>query len=123
MSRNERSFRDRATSGEALVGTFLNTGSPLSAEISSFAGFDWVVLDWNTAQGLRPTCCLSFTPSPRPLLRASCGLRRLPGSASEERSTWAHPGLMVPRVETIEQAREAVSLLRYPPGWDSGALH
>ena len=32
-------------SREALIGTFLGIGSPISAEIAGKAGFDWVLID------------------------------------------------------------------------------
>ena len=38
-------FRERLLAGELLVGCFLNTASPVAAEICAGAGFDWLLFD------------------------------------------------------------------------------
>src|SRR5438552_188479 len=44
-------FRGRLQSGAVLVGSFVNLGSPLTAEIMGIAGFDWLVLDLEHGAG------------------------------------------------------------------------
>ena len=48
---NSLSFRERVLSGEWLAGTFLNLGSPLTAEIAGRSGFDWLMLDFEHGPG------------------------------------------------------------------------
>ena len=98
-----------------MVGTFLNTGSALATEISSFAGFDWVVLDLEHGSGTEAdllsqlhTLTQTATAS---IVRVESSARLRIGRALDLGAS----GVMVPRVETIEQAREVVSFLRYPP--------
>ena len=44
-------LRARVLSGETLFGLFLDLGSPLSAEICSRAGYDWLVIDLEHGAG------------------------------------------------------------------------
>jgi 4-hydroxy-2-oxoheptanedioate aldolase len=44
-------FRRRLLDGETVLGTFVNLGSSLTAEIMAIAGFDWVVLDLEHGAG------------------------------------------------------------------------
>ena len=45
------STTERVRAGDALVGTFLNLGSPLAAEVCALAGFDFVVVDLEHGAG------------------------------------------------------------------------
>ena len=45
------SFRRRLLGRELLIGSFLNLGSPLAAEIVASAGFDWVLIDLEHGHG------------------------------------------------------------------------
>lgn len=120
ISRIEASFRHRVASGEALVGTFLNTGSPIAAEISSLAGFDWVVLDLEHGSGtetdlLSQLHALKQTATAS-IVRVESSARLRIGRALDLGAS----GVMVPGVETIEQARDGVGFLRYPPAGTRG---
>ena len=46
-----RVFRERVLAGEPLVGTFVNLGSSVSAEICALAGFDWLLIDLEHGSG------------------------------------------------------------------------
>ena len=52
---------ERIRAGETLLGTFLDLGSPLAAEIAAGAGFDWLVIDLEHGAGDREA-----TPGPAP---------------------------------------------------------
>ena len=45
------SFRQRVLAGDQLLGTFLNLGSSLTAEIVALAGFDWALVDTEHGPG------------------------------------------------------------------------
>ena len=45
------SFRARLLAGEFLAGSWLNLGSPLTAEMAGLSGFDWVMLDHEHGPG------------------------------------------------------------------------
>ena len=108
-------IRERALKRELLGGTFLNLGSSLTAEIAGNAGFDWVLVDLEHGAGDRSELLLQLqaiesTPAV-PLVRIPTNdpvifKRVLDLGAS---------GIMVPYVQTADEARKAVAAMRYPP--------
>jgi 2-dehydro-3-deoxyglucarate aldolase/4-hydroxy-2-oxoheptanedioate aldolase len=110
-----RSFRARVLEGDPLVGTFLNLGSAVTAEICARAGFDWVLIDLEHGSGsqadllgqLQAVAATGCAPLVRVELTARTPVSRAldPGAA----------GIMFPRIESAAGAREAVGFLRFPP--------
>ncbi len=112
---NELAIRKRALHGDKLLGTFLNTGSAILAEMAGRSGFDWALLDMEHGSGswgmlthqLMALEGSNTAPIVRiPSIQADYFKRAL--------DLGAH-GLMVPNVNTVEEARSAVSFSRYPP--------
>lgn len=108
-------FRNRVLAGEWLAGTWLNLGSPLTAEMAGLAGFDWVLLDHEHGPGSDTTIlhqlqAVSATPA--------AGLVRIAGNEAPRfkrvLDAGAH-GVMVPYISTAAEAQAAVASLRYPP--------
>ncbi len=108
-------FRDRLQHGELLVGTFLNTGSPVAAEICAGAGFDWVLIDLEhgsaTEADVLPVLQAVAASGVTPLVRVAANERPRFTKALD----FGAEGVMVPRVDGAEEARRAVSHLRYGP--------
>ena len=108
-------FRQRVLAREYVVGTFLNLGSPVTVEIAGLAGFDWVLLDHEHGPGGEDTMlhqlqAAAATPT-FPIVRIAINetarfKRALDMGAS---------GVMVPYVNTADEARAAVQAMRYPP--------
>jgi 4-hydroxy-2-oxoheptanedioate aldolase len=100
---------------ELLVGTFLNLGSSLTAEIAGNAGFDWVLVDMEHGAGNR-----------HELLYQLQAIESTP-AVPFVRIAWNDPvlvkqvldlgvsGIMVPYVQNADEARRAVAAMRYPP--------
>ena len=88
-------LRRRMLAGEELLGTFLDLGSALAAEITEGAGFDWLVVDLEHGAGGREA-----TLSQLQALRTPAVVR-VPHAASEEIG-WVldhgAAGVLVPRV-------------------------
>ncbi len=108
-------LRHRVAAGEILLGTFVNLGSSLTAEIIGSAGYDWALIDLEHGAGderevLFQIQALEHTPTV-PLVRIE--------STSRPRFhrvlDFGAAGIMVPRVDSLEQAREAVACLHYAP--------
>ena len=114
-------IRERVLRGDLVTGTFLNLGSSLTAEIAGRAGLDWVVIDLEHGAGdhqnlLFQLQALENTPTV-PLVRVP----------------WNDPvwfkrvldlgpsGVMVPWVNSVEEARRAVAAKSYPPQGIRGA--
>jgi 2-keto-3-deoxy-L-rhamnonate aldolase RhmA len=106
---------ERLRAGEALVGTFLNLGSPLAAEVCGRAGFDWALVDLEHGAGTEAV----LTPTLQAL--AATGTPALVRVEANERPRFARAldagadGVMVPRVDSADEARAAVAAMRYPP--------
>ena len=108
-------LRTRVLAGETTLGTFLNLGSPMIAEICGRAGFDWLLIDLEHGAGAEATLihelhAASTTPA-TPIVRVD-QLDRLRIARALDLGA---RGIMVPRVDTPEQAAEAIRFLRYPP--------
>jgi 4-hydroxy-2-oxoheptanedioate aldolase len=106
--------RERLAAGDTLVGTFLNLGSPLAAEACARAGFDWLLFDLEHGAGTERELI--------PTLQAIGG--RCPALVrveANERPRFARAldagadGVMVPRVDSADEAARAVSCMRYVP--------
>ena len=48
-------FRARVLAGEFLAGSWLNLGSPITAEMAGMCGFDWVLMDHEHGPGSETT--------------------------------------------------------------------
>lgn len=108
-------FRRRVLAGEWIPGTFVNLGSALTAEIAGRSGFDWVLLDHEHGPGsdetiLQQLQAVGGTPSV-PIVRIAANetvrFKRVLDLGAA--------GVMVPYVNTAEEARAAVASVRYPP--------
>lgn len=97
------------------MGTFINSGSSISAELAAQAGLDWLMIDMEHGMGsweqvlqqLLAVSGHSITPIIRlPFLRPEYFKKAFDMGGM---------GVMVPYVETGEQAKEMVEYTRYPP--------
>lgn len=113
MPRN--SFKHRLLAGEQLIGLWVSSVSPLLSEMLSLVGYDWMLFDTEHA----PVDVAGVMP----LLQAAA----VGGSASVVRPAWndkvlikrhldqGAQTLLVPFVETAEEAEAAVRAMHYPP--------
>ncbi len=111
----DRSFRDRVLAGETLLGLFLDLNSPTSAELCATAGYDWLLVDLEhgatTEADLLGMLHAVENGGSVPIVRPQSGERLRIGRALDQGAR----GIMVPRLDSAEEAREAVTFLRYPP--------
>ncbi len=113
-------IRARALAGETLLGAFLDLDSPLSAEICGRAGYDWLIIDLEHGAATEATLlshlhAVGGTPAAA-LVRAQSGERLRIGRALDLGAA----GIMIPRLDTAAQVKEAVWFLRYPPAGGRG---
>lgn len=108
-------IRQRALNGEVLSGTFLNLGSSLTAEMAGRAGFDWVLVDLEHGAGdyqnlLYQLQAVEGTPA-APLVRVAWN-----DPVHCKRVLDLGPsGVMVPWINSGDEAKAAVAAMRYPP--------
>jgi 4-hydroxy-2-oxoheptanedioate aldolase len=108
-------FRERVLGGETLFGCWAGLGSPLAAELLGRAGFDWVLVDLEHGAATEGELLAHLTAieasGATALVRPQSGERLRIGRALDLGAT----GVVIPRLDSAAQAREAVSFLRYPP--------
>ena len=113
-------LRARVRAGEPTVGTFLGTASPVTAEVCAAAGFDWLLLDLEhgaggeeQVRGTVPSAAAYGVPT---VVRVESDARIRIGRVLDN----GVAGVMLPRMESVDQVGAAVAHLRYPPTGDRG---
>ncbi|WP_392561020.1 2-dehydro-3-deoxyglucarate aldolase [Orbus sturtevantii] len=108
-------FKQDISNRKTLIGCWAALGNPISTEILGIAGFDWLLLDGEHATN----DVLTFIPQ---LMALKDSI-----SAPVVRPAWNDQVLikrlldigfynfLIPYIETVEQAKQAVSYTRYPP--------
>ena len=108
-------FRQRVLGGETVFGLFLDLASPFAAELCARAGYDWLLIDLEhggaTEADLLGLLQATEVGGAAALVRPQSGERLRIGRALDLGAA----GIMVPRLESAEEAAEAVTYLRYPP--------
>lgn len=114
------SFKESVRNGDASLGTFLNLGSALVAEVCALSGLDWLLVDLEHGAGGEEGMVGQF------LAGAVHDVPMLVRVESAERIRVGHAldlgaaGVMFPRLDTPEEVATAVSHLWYPPQGDRG---
>jgi 2-keto-3-deoxy-L-rhamnonate aldolase RhmA len=120
MTNPASALRARIRAGAPLFGVWTGLGSPLAAELLGRAGFDWVVVDLEHGAATESELLAHLTAievsGAAALVRPQSGERLRVGRALDLGAA----GIVVPRLDTAEQAREAVTFLRYPPDGQRG---
>ena len=108
-------FKAALAAKKAQVGLWLSMADPYLAEVSATAGFDWLLVDGEHAPNdLRSVLAALQAVAPyrsHPVVRAVAGEVPL---IKQLLDIGAHT-LLVPMVDTAEQARTLVQATRYPP--------
>jgi 4-hydroxy-2-oxoheptanedioate aldolase len=111
----DASFIDRVRGGEVVFGGWMAAPGPVTARLLAASGLDYVVIDLQHG---------SATEHDLPALTSAI---RLAGAAPVGRVRYAHPadigraldlgcdGVIVPNVETAEQAAAVAGACRFPP--------
>ncbi|MNZ06412.1 4-hydroxy-2-oxo-heptane-1,7-dioate aldolase [compost metagenome] len=108
-------FKQRLQSGEAQIGLWLGLANPYCAELAANAGFDWLLIDGEHAPNdlrsllgqLQAVAPYSSHPIIRPVVGDTALIKQLLDIGAQT--------LLVPMVESAEQATELVRAMRYPP--------
>lgn len=111
----ENKFKKALKNNETLWGLWLGLPDTSCAEICAGAGFDWLLIDGEHApfelktimHHLQAMAPYDVSPIVRPEIGSVSMIKRLLDIGAQT--------LLVPMVNTAEQARELVSAVRYPP--------
>lgn len=116
-----KTLRSRVLGGELVTGTWLNLGSNISAEIAARAGFDWVLIDLEHGSGNEADLVsqLQAVDTTETVSIVRIAWNETPRF---KRTLDMGPGgIMIPYVNTAEEARQAAASMRYPPQGVRGA--
>ncbi len=114
-------LRQRVSRRENLAGTWLNLGSPFSAEIAALAGFDWVLIDREHGSGGEGEMALQILAAQSGGAAAIVRVGSIDRVEIKRALDAGASGIMAPCVETAEQAQTLVRAVRIPPLGDRGA--
>lgn len=108
-------FRDTLAGDRPLIGLWQALANSYTAEICARAGFDWLLIDGEHAPNTATTLLAQLqavTPFPvEPIARVPLG----EPVAIKQYLDLGYRTLLVPMVESAEQARAVVSATRFPP--------
>ena len=111
----KNTFKARLKAGEAQIGLWLGLADAYCAELAANAGFDWLLIDGEHAPNdLRSLLgqLQAIAPYPsQPIIRPVVGDTALIKQVLDI----GVQTLLVPMVESAEQARELVRAITYPP--------
>lgn len=108
-------FKQRLQRGETQIGLWLGLADPYCAELAANAGFDWLLIDGEHAPNdLRSLLgqLQAIAPYPsqaviRPVIGDTALIKQVLDIGAQT--------LLVPMVESADQARALVRAMRYPP--------
>ena len=108
-------IKETLAAGKPSIGSWLNLGSPLSAEVMAAAGFEWLVVDAEhttfdlglVAHTFRAIEARGAIPLARTWDHDPVTLARLLDAGA-----W---GLVIPHVSSARQAGDLAAAMRYPP--------
>jgi 4-hydroxy-2-oxoheptanedioate aldolase len=114
------SLRERLLAGERVIGTFVQTPSPVVPEVLAVLGVDFVCIDQEhsamgpeTVQALVAAATAGGIPA---IVRVPEGSPGFVGGALDSGAA----GVIVPRVSSAAAAADVVRVARYPPAGDRG---
>src|SRR5690606_447435 len=110
-----KKFKQRLREGEVLHGCWLNLGSLVSAEIVGRSGFDWLLIDLEHGAGDVHTMyhqlqVLAASPA-TPIVRIDDVRRPKVQQILDSGAS----GIMFPQIKSLQEAEDAVRMMRYPP--------
>lgn len=112
---NKPSLKNKLQKRELTIGSWITIGHPAIAEIMVSSGFDWLTIDMEhsaiTLQEAQHLIQVIELAGCVPLVRVGCND---PNLIKRVMDAGAH-GVIVPQVNSIEDAKSAVSAVKYPP--------
>jgi 4-hydroxy-2-oxoheptanedioate aldolase len=108
-------FKAALAAGRPQIGFWISMADPYLAEVSATAGFDWMLIDGEHAPNdVRSTLAALQAVAPyrtQPVVRAVRG----EASVIKQLLDIGAQNILVPMVDTAEQARDIVAATQYPP--------
>lgn len=108
-------FKAALAARQAQIGLWMSAATPYLAEITATAGFDWLLIDGEhapntlqtTLQQLQSMAAYPVAPVVRPAWNDAVQIKQILDTGAQT--------LLVPMVQSAEEAAAAVAAVRYPP--------
>ncbi len=113
-------LKQRLINGQAVIGTFLSLGNAITAEIISNAGFDWVIIDLEHGVGAENDVVLQLMALKNAGVAAIIRVESYQRQRIQRVLDLGADGIMCPKVDSPEEAAQAVQAMHYPPGGNRG---
>jgi 4-hydroxy-2-oxoheptanedioate aldolase len=121
MDLNRNAFKHAIAAGTRQIGLWSSLSSNTGAEIISDSGFDWILFDMEHTPSdipdivaqLQAAQAGTVTPIVRPAWNDAVLIKRVLDTGAQS--------ILVPFVQTAEEARQAVAAAKYPPEGIRGA--
>nr|UOZ96403.1 2-dehydro-3,6-dideoxy-6-sulfogluconate aldolase [Cupriavidus sp.] len=113
------SLKQRIREGQKVIGAWMCTPSPAFAELACSQGLDFLVVDMEHGaidMADLPDILRGFSGACAPIVRIPYAHPSFIARALDRGAA----GIMVPRVDTLTQARECARAAHYPPEGDRG---
>lgn len=115
-----KEFRERIETPAGVFGPFMISGDPAFVEAAGYAGYDFVLLDMehgpNTFEKLQQLIRAANVAGVMPVVRVPRGTDIWIDQALDVGAG----GVMIPQIDTAEQARVAVSAAKFAPKGNRG---
>ena len=113
-------FRQRLQRGESLVGAWCGLDSVATLEAMTHLAFDWIMIDCEHGLGSAETCLPQIQAADRRGKAVFVRVPRLdPSLIGRVLDAGAH-GVMVPKVNSADEAAAVVEACHYPPAGQRG---
>ncbi|MCX7558043.1 HpcH/HpaI aldolase/citrate lyase family protein [Sulfitobacter sp. F26204] len=113
-------FKKALSAGETVFGCWVGLGDTVSAELMGTAGFDWLVIDGehgpNDLRSILAQLQVLEASNSHPVVRLPVGETYMLKQALDAGAQ----SLLVPMVESADQARQLVRDVTYPPHGERG---
>ena len=110
-----KSLKQKIQKGDTLSGTFLSLGNPIVSEMVGQAGFDFVIIDFEHGVGNEQDTLHQMQAMESGTASAVVRVESHERQRVNRILDMGAEGIMFPRIKTLDEAREAVSALHYPP--------
>lgn len=115
MPAPKNTFKSRLKTGETLIGCWLSLADSYATEVIGTAGFDWLVIDGehapNDIRSIRDQLTVLESSPSHPVVRVPIGetwvIKQVLDAGAQT--------VLVPMVESADQAKELVRACTYPP--------
>src|ERR1700732_2013043 len=108
-------FKKQLREGEPKMGLFVNSHSPTVAEQLAHSGYDWLLVDTQHGpmvyEKLSAMLCGVASGGAKSMVRVG-GYADRPGI--QQALDLGADGVLIPYINTAEEAREAISCAKYP---------